>query len=239
MKINCPQCGADIALQPRSIQLRCPFCETPLLLKKDLLLETYKVESTCEEKGAISLVHVLLQEKNRELKVVKTELIFLPFYRFLCEKKGKSHETVYSALRNPPVFLSSIPSGSIVPLDTKETIKKRNVEKNLSEITESMKAEKVQSLEEILLLYIPFYKITLSSGEIVWIDAVQGKVRSDSVLKKRPKTKRFTTLALTGLLIALVIEGILIPLGFLRPGIQIVTAGVFFYTMKRRLTDGN
>jgi hypothetical protein len=239
MKINCPQCGADIALQPRSIQLRCPFCETPLLLKKDLLLETYKVEPTCEERPAISLVQVLLKEKNRELKVVKTEMIFLPFYRFLCEKKGRSHETVYSALHDPPVFLTSVPSGSIIPLDTKETIKKRKVEKNLSEITESMKVEKVQSLEEILLLYIPFWMITLSSGEIVWIDAVQGKVHSDTVLKKRPKTKRFTTLTLTGLLFALVIEGILIPLSFVRPGVQIVTAGVFFYIMKRRLKDGN
>ncbi|MCK4577091.1 zinc ribbon domain-containing protein [candidate division WOR-3 bacterium] len=237
MMITCPQCGADITIQPRSLQLICPFCETPLILKKEPLLESYKLEPTCEETPATLIAEQHLVEKSREEKIVKRELHYLPFYRFLSERNGKFVENVFSALSSPPFFLFSIPSGSIVTLKENDKDLLMKPEKSISEILESMKKQKTLCLDEMLLLHIPFWKITISSDEIIWIDAVQGKIHSSTVLEKQKRTGRFLKITLTTLLALLLIEGISVPQVALRLLLQFVTAGFFLFFIRKYFSD--
>jgi len=237
MKITCPQCGADIDIQPRSLQLICPFCNTPLILKKEPVLESYRLEPTCEEEPAISFAKQFLIEKNSKDTIVKKELLYLPFYRFLYEKRGKIVEKVFSALRSPPFLLFTIPSGSMVPIkeDNKEIFMKS--EKNVSLFLEKMKKEKAKSLGEMLLLYLPFWKITISSGETIWLDALQGKIVTSNVLKAQKRTGKLIKSLLTGFFILLLVEGIAVSSSILRFLLQGVTAMAFFYFMRRKFNN--
>ncbi len=233
MKITCPQCGADIALRPRSLQLICTFCNTPLLFEKEPFLESYRLELTCEEEPAISMAKQFLIEKNKTEEITKQEMLYLPFYRFLYEKNGKIVEKAFSALNSPPFLLFSIPSGSVVPLkkDNKEAFIKP--EKNLSLILEKMKKEKARSLEEMLLLYLPFWKITISSGEIIWLDAVQGKIFASNVGREQIRTGKLLKILFSGFFILLLIEGIAVHSNVLRFLLQGITAIGFFYFVKK------
>lgn len=90
MKITCPQCGADIDIQPRSLQLICPFCNTPLILKKEPVLESYRLEPTCEEEPAISFAKQFLIEKNSKDAIVKKNYSIFRFTDFYMKKEGES-----------------------------------------------------------------------------------------------------------------------------------------------------
>ncbi|TET19427.1 MAG: hypothetical protein E3J78_05455, partial [Candidatus Cloacimonadota bacterium] len=83
MKLECPQCGGKCDLQPRSLQLICPFCNTPLAFEKELFLETYKVEPTIEKEPARVLMQQHLCDKGRDDAIIRKEFLYLPFYRFL------------------------------------------------------------------------------------------------------------------------------------------------------------
>ncbi len=234
MKITCPQCGAEIAIQPRSLQLICTFCNTPLVFDKEPSLESYVIEPTLEEGPAISLAKVFLAEKNRFEEILKKDLLYLPFYRFLYERSGKMVEKVLSASKSTPFPLFTIPSGSMVQIkkDDKEFLVEP--EKNLSVVLENLKKEKTKSLEEMLLLYLPFWKVTISSGETIWIDAVQGKVLTHTIFKIQKRTGKLLKSIFTGFFILLLVEGIIVPSYILRFLLQGATALGFFYFIKSK-----
>lgn len=237
MKITCPQCGADIDIQPRNIQLTCPFCNTPLIFKKEPSLESYRIEPTWEEEPTIALVKQFLIERSLEEKIEKMELLNLPFYRFLYEKKGKIVEKVFSALSSPPFLLFTIPSGSMIPMGENSKGIFVRPEKKLSLVLEKMKKERVKALEEMLLLYFPFWKVTIPSGKIIWLDAVQGKILASNIQKIQKTNARLIKTLFSGLLIVLLVEGFATSsniLGFLLQG---VTTIGFFYLMKRKFNN--
>ncbi|OQX51645.1 MAG: hypothetical protein B5M53_10805 [Candidatus Cloacimonas sp. 4484_209] len=229
MNITCPQCGAKIQLQPRSIQLFCPYCNTPLALEKEPSLETYKLEPTWDEKPIGELVKQFLAQKNRDNTITKQELIYLPFYRLLYELNGRITEKVFSALESPPFPLFSIPSGTLKPVEKDIGGKFLTPQKNLTVILDKIKKDKVKVVEEMLLLYLPFWRITISSNEIIWIDSVHGKILTQNIEEITNKKEKLVKLSLTGLFMLLFIEGIP-PLAFpFRFILQCITSVIALY----------
>ena len=229
MKLSCPQCGADIALQPRSLQLVCPFCNTPLKFSKEPFLERYRMNPTIEEAPATAIAREVLCKQNRAEDIETAMMQYLPFYRFLCEKNGEFSEHVYSALTSTPFPLFSVPSGTLTAIGEKETIKGPEPEKPLSEVLKVAKLRKAKSIEEMLLIFLPFWKITLSTGEIIWIDAVQGRVAVEPVKKKNHRMPNiYTKVLFSILLIILFFEGIVISPFLIRLFLQMVTAAAAF-----------
>jgi uncharacterized membrane protein YobD (UPF0266 family) len=232
MKTVCPQCGADIHLQPRSIRLVCPFCNTPLVFDKKLSLESYRLEPTCEQGPAVSIVEQSLKEKGRKEKIVNKKMLYLPFYRFLFENEGMFSEKVVSALKSTPIYLFSIPSASIVSLTPEEENHLPQPQMDIFSVLEELKGQGVKSVEEMLLLYIPFWKVTLSNSRTIWVEATQGKILSEIESTTKDKGK-FTKIIFSGLLILLFIEGIFIPSWILRFFLQGITTGGLFFFLKR------
>jgi len=237
MKITCPQCGADIEIQPRSLQLICPFCNTQLIFDKELALESYRLKPTCEEEPTRHILKQFLTEKNRIEEIEECQLSYLPFYRFLYEKNNKIVEKIFSALEKPPFPFLSIPSGSMAPMGKDEKILIVKPECNLSSILEKMRRKEAKSLEEMLLIYYPFWRIKISSGETIWLDAVQGKIVSGENLKEQKDMKKFFKTILIGFFILLLIEGIVVPSHILRILLQGATAIGFFYFARKRLNN--
>ncbi len=235
MKITCPQCGANIQTQPRSVQLICPFCKTQLLLKKEPFLESYAIEPTCEKKPTQAIAEQFLATRNRTDSIQAMQMLYLPFYRFLYERKGTSREEVVPGLDESPFLLAKIPSGQILSLKHATEREFMKPERNLKTVLEMLKQKKIQSLEEILLLYIPFWKIVISSGETIWIDAVQGKILTTIPAETRVRKSRLLALSLTGLLAFLLLEGLSIPSLAFGIAIQGVSALGFFYIIRRIL----
>lgn len=234
MKLSCPQCGADIALQPRSLQLVCPFCNTPLKFSKEPFLERYKMEPTVEEKPATAIAKDVLREQNRTESIAALSMQYLPFYRFLCETQGSFTEHVYSALSQTPFPLFSIPSGTLSAIRETETIEGPEPQKLLSEVLEKAKVKKSKSIDEMLLLFLPFWKITLSSGEIIWIEAVQGGVVASPKKKvTHHKPSIYAKLLFSLLVILMFFEGILVSPLLPRLLLQVITAGAGFFVANK------
>jgi hypothetical protein len=234
MKLSCPQCGADIPLQPRSLQLICPFCNTPIILSKEPSLEHYRMEPTIEEAPAIALAQEVLRTQNRTEEIETKIMYYLPFYRFLSDKNGVYTEQVYSALTDSPFPLFSIPSGTLTPLSEKEPPRGPQPQRQVSEILKGAKLEKTKSIEEMLLLFLPFWKVTLATGEIIWIDAVQGKVVASSAKKRAHHMPGILTRTLFSvLLLLLFVEGIVNAPLPIRLVLQMVTAGIALFIAKR------
>lgn len=232
MKILCPQCGADIHLQPRSVRLLCPFCNTPLVLDKKLSLESYRLEPTCEQGPVTSIVNQSLKEKGREEKIVNKKMLYIPFYRFLYENEGRFPEKVVCALKSNPFHLFSIPSASIVPIKPEEENQLPQPQKDIFSVLEELKNKGVTSVEEMLLLYIPFWKVILSNNQTIWVEATQGKILSEIESIKKDKGK-LIKIIFSGLLIFLIIEGMIIPSWILRFLLQGITTGGFFFFLTR------
>lgn len=238
MKFPCPQCGADIVLQPRSLQLVCPFCHTSLKLSKEPALERYRIEPTIEEKPALAIAHDLLLKQGKAEEISEQTMEYLPFYRFLCEKNGTFIEHVCSALGDSPFPLFSIPSGTLAPIEENGPLGGTTPAKELFEILKHEKLRKVMSIEEMLLLFVPFWKITLSNGEVIWIDAVEGRAAPLPMRRRARHTPGiFRKLVLSGALIALFIIGIQIvpfPMSML---FQLGGAGLLFFLLRKEMRD--
>jgi hypothetical protein len=86
----------------------------------------------------------------------------------------------------------------------------------------------------MLLLYLPFWKVTISSGETIWIDAVQGKVLAHTIFKIQKRTGKLLKSIFTGFFILLLVEGIIVPSYILRFLLQGATAVGFFYFIKSK-----
>jgi|GEM_PF-6297208 len=233
MKITCPQCGAKIETQPRSIQLICPFCKTPLVLEKKPFLESYKIKPTCEKEPAKEMLLQFLAEKNRYDSMEKMQMLYLPFYRFLYDRKGIFTEEVISALKKPPFLLPGVPSGQILSLKNPVSNEFRKPERSLPTVIEMLKQRKISSVDELFLLYIPFWKILISSAETIWIDAVQGKILTTNLLRSQTKNNQLMTYLLIGLFILLILEGLAVPTLAMRILFQGATALAFFLLVKK------
>ncbi len=240
MKFSCPQCGADITLQPRSLHLQCPFCSTPLKLSKEPALEHYRMEPSIEEKPAIAIARDAMHKQDRSGTIETAVMYYLPFYRFLCEKDGTFTEHVYSALSEIPFPLFSIPSGTLTVVNEKDVLKGVKPEKPLSQMLSSANLKKARTIEEMLLLFLPFWKVTLSSGEVIWVDAVEGNTILPPLKKQRahmPLLRR--RVALSILLAVLFLEGILLKPLIPRLLLQGATAGILFYFLIRERKRGS
>jgi hypothetical protein len=137
---------------------------------------------------------------------------------------------------NCPFPLFSIPSGTLTAVQEKKTIQGPQPEKQLSEILEKVNLKKAKSIEEMLLLYLPFWKITLSTGEVIWIDAVQGSVAKSTIKKKihhLPRIYRKLVLSLT--LITLFTVSIQISPFLLRLLFQIGGVGLLFFFLRKEM----
>jgi hypothetical protein len=118
----------------------------------------------------------------------------------------------------------------------KETDQGSEPEKRISMILRKAKLEKTKSIEEMLLLYLPFWKITLSTGEIIWIDAVQGRVAKTPIKKKihhMPSIYRKLAFSIT--LIALFVVSIQISPFLMRLLFQIGGVGLLFYFLRKEM----
>jgi hypothetical protein len=236
MKTACPQCGADIELQPRALQLICPFCNTALKFTKEPSLERYRIEPTIEETPATAIAREALLKQNRPDSIETKALSYLPFYRFLCEENGSFKEHVCAACADAPFPFFSIPSGTLAVLAKDEPIKGPKPEKPLSEVLSRSKLKNAKSIEEMLLLFLPFWKITLSTGEVIWIDAVEGHVVAAPPRgKRRPLRDLRTPLILSLTLSILFAAGIMIPPLLLRLPVQMAIAVLGFFILRKEM----
>jgi hypothetical protein len=194
------------------------------------------MEPTIEEKPAAAIATDRLRELDNNSGIASQVMEYLPFYRFLCEKDGKFTEHVYSALPSTPFPLFSVPSGKLTAIGKSETLKGPEPRKKLPEIIQKAKLKDIKSMEEMLLIYLPFWKITLSTGESIWIDAVQGRiVQSPTTTAIHHKPSIYRKLVFSGVVVALFVIGIQISPFLIRLLVQMAGAGLLFFLYRKEL----
>ena len=210
MKIRCPSCDAEIAIETDQRVLTCPYCGTPIIAEKSGTLILERIIPDLSREAALDIYRGFFPDG----KIGDLKLEYIPYYRL---EKNSDVIFIPGKMGLPPSFKYHKPQGDRVTL-------RENFPAPEISLTKALELAKLEKVENASVIYTPFYT---DRERNIYIDGVTGKVVKEPVAEGKSSRDHLVFLAylVAGLL------AIAIPVTWLRIALPL---GISFIPLLRR-----